>query len=132
MTKLNLKFYYWASIAKIILGLLIVFITYTYINVYEDPVIAISLGFIWIFIWIRWISFYLFLWGQKLFRKADQLRILKDSYKLSLLFGIYVIINVLLLILWWWNKFRWILLLVWFILIQILLLEGKYEIKNEK
>jgi hypothetical protein len=132
MTALNQRFYCWASIVKIILWAFIVFITYTSINIYEDPVIAVSLGFIWIFILIRWVSFYLFLRWQKIFRKSDKLRILKDSYKLSLLFGIYVIINVLLLILWWWNKFRWILLLVWFILIQILLLEGKYEIKNEK
>jgi len=132
MTNITYKFYYWASIAKIILWLFIVFITYTSINVYEDPAIAVSLGFIWIFIWIRWISFYLFLRGQKLFRKTENIRMLKDSYKLSLLFGIYIVINILLLMLWGWNKFRWILLLGWFILIQILLLESKYETNDEK
>ena len=132
MSKLNLKFYYWASIAKIVLGLFIAFITYTSINIYEDPAMAVSLGFIWIFIWIRWVSFYLFLWGQKIFRKVENSRILKDSYKLSLLFGIYIIINILLLILWWWTKLRWVLLLVGFILIQTLLLESNHEINNEK
>jgi hypothetical protein len=115
-----------------VLGLFIAFITYTSINIYEDPAIAVSLGFIWIFIWIRWVSFYLFLWGQKIFRKVENSRILKDSYKLSLLFGIYIIINILLLILWWWTKLRWVLLLVGFILIQTLLLESNHEINNEK
>ncbi|MCK9467084.1 MAG: hypothetical protein M0P94_02040 [Candidatus Absconditabacterales bacterium] len=132
MTNITYKFYYWASIAKIILGLFIVFITYTSINVYEDPAIAVSLGFIGIFIGIRGISFYLFLRGQKLFRKTENIRMLKDSYKLSLLFGIYIVINILLLMLGGWNKFRGILLLGGFILIQILLLESKYETNDEK
>ncbi len=130
--KLNLKFYYFASIAKLILWLFIVLITYTSINIYEDPVIAISLWFIWVFIWIRWISFFLFLRWQKIFRKTKTYRIIKDSYKLSLLFGIYCVINILLLMLWSWNKFWWFILLWWFILIQILLLENKNEKTNEE
>ena len=130
--KINLKFYHFVSLAKIILWLFILLVTYTYINIYEDPTIAISLWFIWIFISIRWISFFLFLWGQKLFRKTHNLRIIKDSYKLSLLFGIYCIINILLLILWSWNKIWWFILFGWFILIQILLLENKIENTDEK
>ena len=130
--KLNLKFYYFASLIKIILWLFIVFITYISINIYEDPAIAISLWLIGIFIAIRWISFYLFLRWQKLFRKTNNNRIIKDSYKLSLLFGIYCIINILLLILWNWNKFWWFILFWGFILIQILLLENKFEHKNEE
>lgn len=129
---MNLKFYYFASLAKLILWIFIALITYTSINIYEDPVIWISLWFVWIFIWIRWISFFLFLQWQKIFRKATNERIVKDSYKLSLLFWIYCIINILLLILWHWNKFWWFILLGWFILIQILLLENNIKDKNEK
>lgn len=130
--KVNLKFYYFASIAKLVLWLFIVFITYTSINIYEDPAIAISLWFVGIFIAIRWISFFLFLRWQKMFRKTNPDRIIKDSYKLSLLFGIYCVINILLLILWNWNKFRWFILLWGFVVIQVLLLENKIEHKNEQ
>jgi hypothetical protein len=126
----NLRFYYIASIIKLILWLFIVIITYTSINIYEDPAIWISLWFIGTFIAIWWFSFFLFLRWQKMFRTKWEERIVKDSYKLSLLFGIYSIINILLLILWIWSKLFWAILLAWFILIHILLLENqndKYE-----
>jgi hypothetical protein len=55
----------------------------------------------------------------------------KDSYKLSLLFGIYCVINILLLILWTWNKLLWFVLLAGFIVIQILLLENKNDKKDD-
>ncbi|HKL44153.1 MAG TPA: hypothetical protein VJ892_02660 [Candidatus Absconditabacterales bacterium] len=121
---MNLRFYYIASIVKLVLGLFIVIVTYTSINIYEDPTIGISLGFIGSFITIRGFSFFLFLRGQKLFRKKDEERIIKDSYKLSLLFGIYAIINILLLILGNRNKLVGLLLLGGFILSHILLLEN--------
>ncbi len=124
---MNLRFYYIASIIKLILWLFIIIVTYTSINIYEDPTIWISLWFIWSFIAIRWFSFFLFLRWQKLFRKKEEERIIKDSYKLSLLFGIYAIINILLLILWNRNKFIWLLLLWGFILTHILLLENSNE-----
>ena len=122
---MNLRFYYIASITKLILWLFIVIITYTSINIYEDPAIWISLWFIGAFIAIRWFSFFLFLRGQKIFRQKEEERIVKDSYKLSLLFGIYSIINILLLILWSWTKLFGIILLAGFILIHILLLENQ-------
>jgi hypothetical protein len=123
----KLRFYYIASITKLILGLFIVIITYTSINIYEDPAIWISLWFIGAFITIWWISFFLFLRGQKIFRKKEEERIVKDSYKLSLLFWIYSSINILLLILWSWTKLFGIILLAGFILIHILLLEKQND-----
>lgn len=124
---MNLRFYYIASIIKLVLWLFIILITYTSINIYEDPTIWISLWFIGTFIAIWWFSFFLFLRWQKLFRKKTKERIVKDSYKLSLLFGIYSIINILLLILWSWTKLFGIILLAGFILIHILLLENQNE-----
>jgi len=116
--------YHIASITKLVLWLAILFITYTSINVYEDPAVAIGLGFLGLFIAMRWGSFYVFLVLQRLFRAHMGVdRIMKDSYKLSLLFGIYVMINVLFLLLWRWNKRRWIILLVWFIGLQMLLFQ---------
>lgn len=127
--------YHIASITKLILGLAILFITYTSINVYEDPAVAIGLWFVGLFIAMRWGSFYIFLVLQRLFRAhigAD--RIMKDSYKLSLLFGIYVMINVLFLLLWRWNKRRGIVLLAWFIGLQMLLFQPQspHDKSNEE
>lgn len=112
--------YHLASAIKFILWIAVIIITYTSINVYEDPIIGIALAFLWIFIAAWGGSFYLFLGIQKLYQqKKDIISIYKDSYKLSLLFGIYMIINFLLIVLGWRNKFIGILLLGWFVRIHI-------------
>lgn len=121
-----MNLYQIASATKFVLWLIILILVYSYINVYEDPWVGISLWFLWLFVMLRWLSFYIFLLWQKIFRtNQDQERITKDSYKLSLLFGIYAVINVLLLILWNRSKFLWLLLLVWFIALQISLFSEK-------
>lgn len=120
-----------ASLIKLVLGLVIIMITYTSINVYEDPVIGIGLGILWLFIASRGASFYLFLGIQKRFREVSQDRLIKDSYKLSLLFGIFVLINALFLLLWYRSKFLWLILLVGFIILQVLLFSEQKKEKNE-
>ena len=47
--------------------------------------------------------------------------LVKDSYKLSLLFGIFVIINILLILLGYRNKRIGIILLIGFVALQITL-----------
>ncbi|AHB41691.1 hypothetical protein P148_SR1C00001G0903 [candidate division SR1 bacterium RAAC1_SR1_1] len=112
--------YHLASAIKFALGIAIIIITYTSINVYEDPIIGIALAFLGIFIAARGGSFYLFLGIQKLYQhKKTLLLMYKDSYKLSLLFGIYMVINFLLIVLGWRNKFIGILLLGGFVRIHI-------------
>ena len=91
--------YYIASLIKMVLGMLILLVTYTSINVYEDPMIGIGLGILGLFILARGASFYMFVGIQKFFRELPKDRLIKDSYKLSLLFGIYVLINALFLLL---------------------------------
>lgn len=123
--------YHIASLIKFVLGLLILLITYTSINVYEDPVIGIGLGMLGLFIAARGASFYLFLVIQKFFREISQTRLVKDSYKLSLLFGIYVLINALFLLWWYRSKFLWIILLVGFIILQVALFSEQKKATNE-
>ena len=120
-----------ASLIKFVLGVGILLITYTSINVYEDPVIGIGLGVLWLFIAARGASFYLFLALQKFFRDVPQVRLIKDSYKLSLLFGIYVLINALFLLLWYRSKFLWLILLVGFIILQVVLFSEQKKTTNE-
>ena len=123
--------YHIASLVKFVLGVGILLITYTSINVYEDPVIGIGLAMLGLFIAARGASFYLFLGIQKFFREISQVRLIKDSYKLSLLFGIYVLINALFLLLWYRSKFLWIILLVGFIVLQVTLFSEQKKPTNE-
>lgn len=127
----SMYLYHIASLIKLVLGLIILLITYTSINVYEDPVIGIGLGVLWLFIFARGISFYLFLGIQKFFREISQTRLIKDSYKLSLLFGIFVLINALFLLLWHRSKFLWAILLIGFIVLQVTLFSEHKKKTNE-
>ncbi len=106
-------------------------IVYNFINVYEDPVIGIGLGFLGLFIACRGLSFFLFFGVQRLWRHVAKNRIIKDSYKLSLLFGVYAMINVLLLLLGNWTKLIGLLLLIAFVVLQVVLFSNeRKEIKT--
>lgn len=128
---ITMYLYHIASSIKLVLGLLILLVTYTSINVYEDPVIGIGLSILWLFIAARGASFYLFLALQKFFRDVAPDRLIKDSYKLSLLFGIYVLINALFLLLWYRSKILWLILLVGFIVLQVVLFSEQKKTDNE-
>ncbi|PJA48067.1 MAG: hypothetical protein CO170_03855 [candidate division SR1 bacterium CG_4_9_14_3_um_filter_40_9] len=123
--------YHIISGIKFILGVAIILIVYTSINIYEDPMMGIGLGFLGIFIASWGISFYLFVGIQNIYRHVEKLRIIKDSYKLSLLFGIYVLINILLLLLEYRNKYIGIVLLIGFVFLQIALFSDSAK-KNEE
>ena len=117
------NFYKYLSLIKLIVGLLILFIDYAAVNVFEDPFVAISILLVWSFLVARWVSFFFFLFTQKLFKnKKIQNSPESESYKLSFLFGMYAMLNIILILLWHWNKTRWLILLWWFILLLYLLM----------
>jgi hypothetical protein len=53
-----------ASVIKILLGLFILIIDYTMINVFEDPLIGIGLGLVGTFVLSRGVSFFIFFYAQ--------------------------------------------------------------------
>ncbi len=117
------NFYRTVSFIKIVLGIITTLLTYYNINVYEDPAIAIILGFTGVFISLWGISFFAFLGVLYLINdeQTDILRLEKDSYKSSFLFGIYMIINILLIILTQRTTLLGVVLLAIFILLHIIL-----------
>lgn len=118
----NGNIYHILSGIKCLLGASILLITYTTVNVYEDPGVGIGLSFLGIFIITRGISFFVFFLLEKhTHKELEHLTIIKESYKLSLLFGIYIIINYLLILLWRRNKIVGILLLGFFIWLEFTL-----------
>lgn len=116
------SFYKYLSLIKLIVWLLILLIDYMAINVFEDPIVAIWISLVWCFLFTRWASFFLFLFLQKVFKKKNVDWIESDSYKLSLLFWMYALLNIILIFLWYWSKLRWLLLLWAFLFILYLLL----------
>jgi len=125
-----MKLYHMVSAIKLFLWLWLLVVDYSFIHVYEDPAIAIGLGFLWLFIACRWGSFFVFLGIQRIVRKVSSDRILKDSYKLSLLFWVYAMINVLLILLSYWTKLLGVGLLVVFVALQIVLFSNNQELVN--
>lgn len=126
MTKAS-NFYRTVSIIKIILGLTTTLLTYYNININEDPWIAIGLGFFWLFIFLWGLSFFIF-YGILYFTSSEELsllRIQKDSYKSSFLFGMYAMINILLIVLVKRTKLLGIVILAIFILLHVILFSGK-------
>ncbi len=128
------SFYKYLSLIKLIVWLLILFIDYVAINVFEDPVVAIGILLVWCFLVARWASFFLFLFVQRVVKNQNiQWAAESDSYKLSLLFWIYSLINIILIFLWHRSKWWWLVLLWWFIvLLYFLLLDSaKHARKSE-
>ncbi len=119
------------SLIKMVLWLVTSILVYSYINVYEDPVVWLGLGFLWIFIFAWGASFFVFLAFQKRFRDVKLDDMMKDSYKLSLLFWIYVIINLLLISLWYRSKLLGIWLFIGFVFLQVFLFMGLGEKDDE-
>jgi len=117
------SFYKYLSLIKLIVWLIILFVDYVAINVFEDPVVAIGILLVWCFLVARWASFFFFLFVQRTIKiKNLQWVVESDSYKLSLLFWMYTLLNVILIFLWHWSKKRWIILLIWFIILLYFLM----------
>lgn len=128
------SFYKYLSLIKLIVWLLILFVDYVAINVFEDPVVAIWILLVWCFLVARWVSFFFFLFVQKTFRtKNFQWLLESDSYKLSLLFWMYTLLNIILIFLWHWNKVRGLILLCGFVLLLYFLMmdSAKHAKKTE-
>ena len=116
-------FYKYLSLIKLIVGLLILFIDYAAINVFEDPFVAIWILLVWSFLVARWASFFFFLFTQKLFKnKKIQNSPESESYKLSFLFWMYAMINIILILMWTWSKMRGLIILWGFILLLYFLM----------
>lgn len=125
------SFYKYLSLIKLIVWLIILLIDYMAINVFEDPIVAIWISLVWCFLFTRWASFFLFLFLQRTFKKKNVDWIESDSYKLSLLFWMYALLNIILIFLWYWSKLRWLILLwVFLFILYLLLLDSNKNAKK--
>ena len=128
------NFYKYLSLIKLVVWLIILFVDYVAINVFEDPIFAIGIFLVWSFLVARWASFFFFIFIQNIFKNKNiQWNIESESYKLSFLFGMYALLNILLILLWHWSKLWWLVLLWWFILLlYFLLLDSSKNVKKSE
>ena len=127
-------FYKYLSLVKLIVWVILLLVDYFAINVFEDPIIAIWIVLIWSFFIARGASYFFFFFIQKTFKKNSYNETIEaDSYKLSLLFWMYSLVNVLLILLWHRNKRRWLILLWWFILLlYFLMMDNSKNVKKSE
>ena len=128
------SFYKYLSLIKLVVWLIILFIDYAAINVFEDPFVAIWILLVWSFLVARWASFFFFMLIQKIFKdKKNQNSPESESYKLSFLFWMYAMLNIILILLWYWSKLRWLIILCGFILLlYFLMLDSSRDVKKSE
>lgn len=115
-----------ASLVKLLIWGLVLVLTLLTLNVKEDPEVALSFLLIWVFVFSRGLSYFLFYgWELLILLWVSQEKMQKDAYKASFLFGLYALINVLLLIGGWRNKGVGIILFFIFIALQAFLFTPK-------
>ena len=128
------NFYKYLSLIKLIVWWLILFIDYAAINVFEDPFVAIWILLVWSFLLTRWASYFFFMFIQKVFRnKKNQDSPEAESYRLSFLFGMYALVNILLILMWHWDKIWWLVILCGFIvLLYFLMMDNSKNVKKSE
>ena len=128
------NFYKYLSLIKLIVGLIILFVDYAAINVFEDPLVAIWILLVGSFLVARWASFFFFMFTQKIFKnKRIQDSPESESYKLSFLFWMYAMLNIILILMWNWSKIRGLIILWAFILLlYFLMMDSSRNVKKSE
>ena len=116
----TMRLYNMWAIIKIVVGFIILSILYNYVNVYQDPAIGISFWFLGIFMIVRWIGYFMFLWSYRIFSSHNYFKQASLSYKLSLLLGMYMMVNLTFIITDNWTKLMWLIILVCFVVLQVM------------
>lgn len=125
-----MRVYSLGALFKTLIWILILWILYQYVNVYQDPVLGLSFGFFALFMIVWWASYFFFLIGYKFFsQKSDALQS-SLSYKLSLLVGIFAMTNLTLMVVDKRTLFLSIVLLIAFLLLQMVITYDKSPNRN--
>jgi hypothetical protein len=96
--------------------------------------VAIWILLIGSFFVARGASFFFFLFTQKVFKnKKIQSSPESESYKLSFLFWMYALINIILILMWNWSKMRGLIILWAFILLlYFLMMDSSKNVKKSE
>lgn len=113
------------ALFKVIIGLLMIRGLYTFINIYQQPIVGLSLGFLAVFMLVRGVSYFCFVAWYKLFSPALTERHMTKSYQLWLLLGVFTLANLSLMVTDHRNKSIWLLLIAVFIWLHLVLFHDR-------
>lgn len=112
------------SRVKIVLGIVIISLTIRYINVFANEALGISFFLLGIFLLSRGSSYFAFRllqYAMKQYHTYEHEK-MTEAYKLSFLFGLFIITNAILLVMQKWTRLIGINILLAFVILQILLI----------
>lgn len=94
-----MSLYHIFSLIKMSVAILILLSLYFTIDPYADPLIALSGGMVGFFLLAWGSSFFFFrAWKKYVTKMKDEDKNITNSYKLSLLFGVYILFNIIFLL----------------------------------
>lgn len=114
---------------KIILWVVIIVTTIFTINVFSDEILGVIFFLLWLFLiswWVWYFIFRLIQYALKQYHKYEHEKMI-EAYKLSLLFSCYIVANIILIIMEKRTRLVGINILIWFVIIQILLVYDRSE-----
>ncbi|MEF2175128.1 MAG: hypothetical protein V3575_01545 [Candidatus Absconditabacteria bacterium] len=117
--------YHISFLIKIIVGSLIIYFIYPKINVYQEPMFAIPAVLLGIFFLIWGLSFFIIYISKKIISQKPNIVIASNSFKLSLFFSLFIILNLILIIMHKWTKLMGFGLLILFVVLQILTIKDE-------
>lgn len=114
---LLMRFYSLWALLKVIMWLAILRVIYHYVQVFQQPLIGLSLGFLGIFLSVWGWSYFFFLLCYKLFSSRQEQRQNTESYTHSLLLGVRVMVQITLMMTYnrsllaaWWSLLIFLIL----------------------
>lgn len=93
-----MNIYHTGALLKILLAVIIGYILYNYVNVFQQPGVALSFGFLAFFLFCRSCAYFFFLWVYSLFSAKSSDYHIQKSYSMGLLSGVFVMLHVALMI----------------------------------
>ena len=115
-----LIYLFWA-LMKVVVSIVIFYIWLNKINPFEDPLIAVIVFWVSVFLFVWWILYFVILLFMKI---IDNRWYFGKVYKITFLFGLFFWLNSLLILLWYWNKFIGLLGVFVFLFLEYYILKN--------
>lgn len=107
--------------------MIIAMILYQYVNVFQQPALALSFGFLALFL-VAWsLSYFAFVLCYHIFSRRPLAQQYEKSYSLGLLTGMYVMLNSAMMVMNNWNILLGIIFAVVFMLFILVIAYGSSQ-----
>lgn len=93
-----MRFYSLWALLKVVFWLAMMWVIYNHVQVYQQPIIGLSLWFLAVFLSVWWGSYFFFLLCYKLFSQRMEQRQNSESYTHSLLLAVRTMVQLSLMI----------------------------------